>query len=50
VISEQEDWVLAGLLIFLAGLIVYGYKFGGFDESTPSNGMSDLIAVTMVKA
>jgi hypothetical protein len=32
VIAHDEDWALAGALIFTAGLMVYGYKFGGLDQ------------------
>jgi len=32
VIAHEEDWALAGALIFTAGLMVYGYEFGGLDE------------------
>jgi hypothetical protein len=46
VVSETEDWALAGLLIFLAGLVPYGYRFSGFDE--PSDPNMYIIRVWMV--
>lgn len=33
VINELEDWALAGLLVFLAGLNAYGYVFASNDGS-----------------
>ena len=46
VVSETEDWALAGLLIFLAGLAPYGYRFSAFDEPIDPN--MYIIHVTMV--
>jgi len=48
VISLQEDWPLAALLIFLAGLIPYGYGFGGMDEPPDANIYT--MAINMVLA
>lgn len=46
VINELEDWALAGLLVFLAGLNAFGYVFEGFDE--PSDPFMEIFSVTMV--
>ena len=48
-LSEEEDWAMTGLLIFLAGLMIYGYKFSMFDETSDSAGMIMEIIVSMVK-
>ncbi|MFZ0956278.1 MAG: hypothetical protein WAN60_08035 [Candidatus Sulfotelmatobacter sp.] len=46
VINELEDWALAGLLIFLAGLNAFGYVFESFDE--PGDPFMEISSVTMV--
>jgi hypothetical protein len=48
-LSEEEDWAMTGLLIFLAGLMVYGYNFSTLDETSDSAGMIREIIVSMVK-
>lgn len=49
VINELEDWALAGLLIFLAGLNAYGYVFAG-DVDRPLDQWLTSFGVTMVLA
>jgi hypothetical protein len=51
VISEQEDWAMAGLAIFVAGVMVYGYRLSAFDEGLDdSNHMIMEINVSLVKS
>lgn len=47
VINQLEDWALAGLLIFLAGLNAYGYVFAG-DVDEPFDQFMTIFGVTMV--
>jgi len=46
IINELEDWALAGLLIFVAGLNAFGYVFDNFDE--PEDPMMQILAISMV--
>jgi hypothetical protein len=48
VINELEDWALAGLLIFVAGLNAFRYVFESFDE--PDDPMMQILSITMVLA
>jgi hypothetical protein len=45
VVNELEDWALAGLSIFIAGLNAYGYLVSNLDELNPS--WLDTHSVTM---
>jgi hypothetical protein len=46
VINELEDWAMAGLLIFLAGLNAFGYVFASFDE--PDHPFMEIFSTTMI--
>lgn len=45
VVNQLEDWVLAGLLVFLAGLNAFGYVVERFDE--PDDPFMEIFSVTM---
>jgi hypothetical protein len=45
VVNELEDWALAGLVVFLAGLNAYGYVVSNFDELNGSWMITDSITM-----